>query len=172
VVEDRDLVRDPARALEADHDLGLVLVADPDLGPALVVLDLNPDLNPALDPNLEVDLDQLIAMGIPRRMVIVTDPDPAPNLDLSLDLNPDLNRDLNPDLNPNLEVDPGPNLGPSPEMIKKKEKKRPKFTKELNNILPLRIFVKLISRKNVLKKPETEPFSYTTTFFVLAASCV
>merc|ERR1712073_280284 len=100
--EDRDLVRDPARALEADHDLG----------PALVVLDLNPDLNPALDPNLEVDLDQLIAMGIPRRMVIGTDPDPAPNLDLSLD--------LNPDLNPNLEVDPGPNLGPSPEMIKRK----------------------------------------------------
>ena len=125
MVEDRDLVRDPARALEADHDLGLVLVADPDLGPALVVLDLNPDLNPALDPNLEVDLDQLIAMGIPRRMVIVTDPDPAPNLDLSLDLNPDLNRDLNPDLNPNLEVDPGPNLGPSPEMIKRKEKKDP-----------------------------------------------
>merc|ERR1712156_948899 len=110
VVEDRDLVRDPARAL----------VADPDLGPALVVLDLNPDLNPALDPNLEVDLDQLIAMGIPRRMVIVTDPDPAPSLDLSLDLNPDLNLDLNP----NLEVDLGPNLGPSPEMIKRKEKEK------------------------------------------------
>jgi len=120
VVEDRDLVRDPARALEADHDLGLVLEADPDLGPALVVLDLNPDLNPALDPNLEVDLDQLIAMGIPRRMVIVTDPDPAPSLDLSLDLNPDLNLDLNP----NLEVDLGPNLGPSPEMIKRKEKEK------------------------------------------------
>ena len=152
MVEDRDLVRDPARALEADPDQDLALVAldlnldpNPALDPVLVIVALDP--NPALDPNLEVDLDQLIAMGIPRRMVIVTDPDPAPNLDLSLDLNPDLNRDLNPDLNPNLEVDPGPNLGPSPEMIKKKEKKRPKFTKELNNILPLRIFVKLISRK-------------------------
>jgi len=126
-VEDRDLVRDPARALEAeDHDQDLALVADHDLD--LVVLDLNPapDPNPALDPNLEVDLDQLIAMGIPRKMVIVTDldHDPAPNLDLNLDpnlleiinLDPNLLLEINP--NPNLEVDPGPN----PEMTKTKQK--------------------------------------------------
>jgi len=107
VVEDRDLVRDPARALEADHDLGLALIADPDLDPVLVALDLNPDPNPALDPNLEVDPDQLIAMGIPRRMAIVKDRAPDLNLDPNLDPNPNLN----------LEVDPGPN----PEMTKEKK---------------------------------------------------
>lgn len=120
MVEDRDLVRDPARALEADHDLGLALVAIPDQDPVLVALDLNPDPNPALDPNPEVDPDQLIAMEIPRRMAIVTDPDHDPAPDLNLNLDPNLN--LNP--NPNLEVDPGPN----PEMTKRK--KKPTFAKE------------------------------------------
>merc|ERR1712141_15434 len=119
--EDRDLVRDPARALEADPD------PNPALDPGLVIviaLDQNP--NPALDPNLEVDPDQLIVMAaeIPRRMAIVKDPDrdPAPDLNLDPNLNPNLEDpapDLSLDPNPNLEVDPGPN----PEMTK--EKKNP-----------------------------------------------
>ena len=115
MVEDRDLVRDPARALEADPDQDLALVA----------LDLNPDPNPALDPNLEVDPDQLIVMAaeIPRRMVIVKDPDRdlAPDLNLDPNLNPNLEDpapDLSLDPNPNLEVDPGPD----PEMTKEKKK--------------------------------------------------
>jgi len=132
VVEDRDLVRDPARALEADPDLGLALVAldlnldpNPALDHVLVIVVLDPNPNPALDPNLEVDPDQLIAMAaeIPRRMVNVKDPDrdPAPDLNLDPNLNPNLEDpapDLSLDPNPNLEVDPGPN----PEMTKRKEK--------------------------------------------------
>jgi len=130
VVEDRDLVRDPARALEADPDQDLALVAldlnldpNPALDPVLVIVVLDP--NPALDPNLEVDPDQLIVMAaeIPRRMVIVKDPDrdPAPDLNLDPNLNPNLEDpapDLSLDPNPNLEVDPGPD----PEMTKEKKK--------------------------------------------------
>ena len=127
-MEDRDLVRDPARALEADPDLDLALVAldlnldpNPALDPVLVIVALDP--NPALDPNLEVDPDQLIAMAaeIPRRMVIVKDRDLAPDLNLDPNLNPNLEDpapDLSLDPNPNLEVDPGPD----PEMTKEKKK--------------------------------------------------
>ena len=167
MVEDRDLVRDPARALEAvDHDQDLALVADPDLD--LVALDLNPapDPNPALDPNLEVDLDQLIAMGIPRKMVIVTDPDhdPAPNQDLNLDLNL-LEINLDPNLleinpNPNLEVDPGPN----PEMTKTKQKRNPHSQRNTIILPTITNFREIDFTKKCIKKTEPEPFSYTIFF--------
>jgi hypothetical protein len=97
VVVDRDLVHDPARALEADPGLVLVPEAAPGLGAVLVPapnLVPNPEADPALDPNLEADLNQLIAMGIQKRTEIATDPsrdqDPVLEQNQNLVLGPDL----------------------------------------------------------------------------------
>lgn len=106
VVVDRDLVRDPVRALEAvpeavDPDQEAVLDQDPVLVPALSP---DPSRDPNLDPNpVTQDLDlvhdpnQQIAMETLRRTEIATNPshDPDPGLVRNPDLDPSLQMRIN-----------------------------------------------------------------------------